>query len=79
MDKYRQKTIESAKKVAGKMYDVSDYESNEQLEKGTAITHEQATDDYTEGTIDGKVDKLDNNDELISHDGKSIQRKDLDE
>ncbi|MFZ3579796.1 YozQ family protein [Virgibacillus sp. DJP39] len=71
-EKYRRETIESAKKVAGKKHEVSDYDSNDELDKGIAITHEQASDNYTEGTIDGKIDVVDNNGELKTHNGKAL-------
>ena len=77
---YNEKEVlENAKKVAGKMYNDSDYDSENQLEKGLSITHEQVSDSYMEGTIDGKIDELDNNDELKTHDGKAIRRKGFDE
>ena len=65
----------SAEKVAEKMYDVQDYNSNNQVDKGTAITHEQVSDGYIEGTIDGKIDNINENDQLTSHDGEDIPRK----
>ncbi|WP_099157151.1 YozQ family protein [Virgibacillus ndiopensis] len=74
-DQNDKETIENANKVAGKMYDVSYYDSKNQLDKGIAITHEQVSDDYMEGTIDGKIDEVDSNDELKTHDGKNIRRK----
>lgn len=75
MDKNNTESIENAKKVAEKMYDVSDYQSNDPVDKGIAITHEQVSDDYMEGTIDAKIDKLDNTGELKSHKGKEIPRR----
>lgn len=62
-------------KVAEQNYDVSGYESSDQVEKGIATTHEQVSDDYMEGTIDGKIDKLNSKGELASHKGKDIPRK----
>lgn len=44
--------------VAGKTYEPSDYKGNSQLEVGLAMTHEQASDTLTEGTIDGNIDNL---------------------
>ncbi|WP_456275135.1 YozQ family protein [Bacillus sp. AK128] len=38
--------------IAGKQFDPSDHNGNTQVEKGLATTHEQAEDDYMEGTID---------------------------
>lgn len=75
MDKNNNESIENAEKVAEKMYDVSDYKSNDSVDKGIAITHEQVSDDYMEGTIDAKIDKLDKNGQLKSHKGEEIPRR----
>ncbi|MEN2766788.1 YozQ family protein [Ornithinibacillus xuwenensis] len=63
-----------ANEVAEKQYDVTGYQSSNQVEKGMAITHEQATDAYTEGTIEAKIDELDEQGELKSHNGEDIHR-----
>ncbi|QTN00258.1 DUF4025 domain-containing protein [Sediminibacillus dalangtanensis] len=65
----------NAEKVAEKMYDPSDYQKNDQLSKGMAVTHEQVSDDYTEGTIDGAIDEVDDNGNLKNHHGKDISNK----
>jgi hypothetical protein len=39
-------------KISGKQFDPSDYKGESELEQGLAITHEQAEDDYMEGTVD---------------------------
>ncbi len=44
--------------VAENSFDPSDYSSSEEIDKGLAITHEQVSDTLTEGTIDGKIDNL---------------------
>lgn len=75
----KKETIENANKIAGKTYDVSDYKRKEESDKGMAITHEQVSDNYMEGTIDGKIDELNSKDELKTHDGKAIQRKGFEE
>ncbi|MBM7570418.1 YozQ family protein [Aquibacillus albus] len=66
---------EEASKVAGKMYDPSDYQADSDLSKGTAITHEQSSDAYTEGTVDGHIDDVNKNGELKSGKGEDIPRK----
>ncbi|WP_110928944.1 YozQ family protein [Bacillus massiliglaciei] len=38
--------------TAGKQYQPSDHEGESQIEQGTALTHEQVSDNYHEGTID---------------------------
>ena len=72
-------TIENAEKVSGKNYEVSDYKSEEQLNKGLAITHEQVSDGYMEGTVDEKIDEVDQQGNLTSHDGEAIRRKGFNE
>lgn len=42
-------------KIAENNYDPSNYQGKTQFEKGLAETHEQASDDYFEGTIDQKL------------------------
>lgn len=46
---------EDSRKVAEKNYEPSNYKGTTQFEKGLAETHEQASDDYFEGTIDQKL------------------------
>ncbi|RIW38437.1 DUF4025 domain-containing protein [Bacillus salacetis] len=43
-------------KLAGRTYEPADYGKKDELSQGLAMTHEQATDSLTEGTIDGKID-----------------------
>ncbi len=66
------KELENAKEVAEKNYDVSGYKSSNEVEKGLAITHEQATDAYTEGTVEAKIDQLDEQGELKSYHGGDL-------
>ncbi|KKB33405.1 YozQ family protein [Bacillus thermotolerans] len=44
---------------AGRHFHYEDYQSSDETAQGLAITHEQASDTYTEGTIDGRIDELD--------------------
>ncbi|WP_087973929.1 YozQ family protein [Oceanobacillus rekensis] len=69
MDK---KIDEKAKTVADKTYQYSDYYSNDQLSKGMAISHEQVSDTYMEGTIDRMEGKNDRDDHANS---EEIPRK----
>jgi hypothetical protein len=39
-------------KIAGRTYDASDYQKNDELSSGLAETHEQFSDTYMEGTVD---------------------------
>ena len=47
----------AADTVAEQSYSPSDYKSNQEVEQGLAVTHEQVSDDYMEGTNDGKIDE----------------------
>lgn len=49
-------------RLAEKNYDPSDYNKDSQLSFGLAITHEQVSDTLTEGTIDGEIDEVEEND-----------------
>ncbi|WP_077624890.1 YozQ family protein [Sediminibacillus massiliensis] len=66
--------IRDAEKVAEKMYDPFDYSKDDQVSHGLAVTHEQVSDDYTEGTIDGRIDDVDENGKLASSKGEKIDR-----
>ncbi|OCA87564.1 hypothetical protein A8F94_06810 [Bacillus sp. FJAT-27225] len=46
-------------KIAGKIYDVTDYQKDNELSSGLAETHEQAMDAYMEGEIGGKIERPD--------------------
>lgn len=67
------KDLQQSNEVAEKYYDASGYQSSNQTEKGLAITHEQATDAYIEGTVDGKIDMLDEQGELKEYRGKDLE------
>ncbi|GLY11116.1 YozQ family protein [Bacillus badius] len=51
--------MKKEKGPAGRTFAFNDYKSADETEKGFAVTHEQASDTYTEGTIDGHIDRLD--------------------
>ncbi|UTR11676.1 YozQ family protein [Evansella sp. LMS18] len=65
---------QDAEKVAEKSYQTEYYNSNDVTEKGLALTHEQVSDDYTEGTIDGKIDETDENGFLKESNGLEKDR-----
>lgn len=44
-------------------------------EQGQRITEEQASDTYMEGTIDGKIDQVDREGNLMSNDGEELSRQ----
>jgi hypothetical protein len=56
----RQQTKTSG--LAGRTYEPADYNKKDELSQGLAMTHEQASDSLTEGTIDGKIDDVDGKD-----------------
>ncbi|MGM0877247.1 MAG: YozQ family protein [Bacillota bacterium] len=63
----KKKKLDSSQ-IAGREYEVEDYKRQDELSAGLATTHEQASDDYMEGTIDAMMkDNVD--------DSKSIPRK----
>ncbi len=56
-------------KIAGKTFDPADYQSNSLEAKGLAITHEQTSDTWTEGTIEAKIDDVNGKDIEIPRTG----------
>lgn len=56
-------------RISEKNYDSSDYKSSSEFESGLAITHEQATDSLTEGTIEAKIDHVNGKDVEIPRKG----------
>nr|WP_245203625.1 YozQ family protein [Ammoniphilus resinae] len=42
--------------MAAKNYEVTDYQSGSELENGLAVTHEQVSDVYMEGTVDATIE-----------------------
>lgn len=68
-----EKDIGKKKTVAEKTFQHSDYYSNDQLSSGMAVTHEQVSDTYMEGTVDRKVSSKNERDD--HHDEESIPRK----
>jgi hypothetical protein len=45
-----------------KQYDVSDYKNENEESEGLATTHEQVSDVYMEGTIDGVMENVNGKD-----------------
>lgn len=67
-----QKLSKESMKLSDKHYDVKDYDSKDQLSSGLAVSHEQVSDTYMEGTIDAKT-------ELSNEEQMEIPRKGYDE
>lgn len=55
----KNKVTKDFTKLAGKNYDVLDYNKNDQLSSGLAQTHEQVSDAYMEGEIKPVIEKKD--------------------
>ncbi|MEH7441436.1 YozQ family protein [Bacillus sp. JJ1122] len=55
--------------LAGRNYDTSDYKRNDELSNGLAVTHEQASDSYTEGEISGKIERKSGNQDAVARRG----------
>ncbi|MFP7171289.1 YozQ family protein [Terribacillus sp. 7520-G] len=72
MDKSKQK---AANEVAEKMYDAQNHDSSNPVDKGISITHEQVTDTYTEGTVDGKIDNVEKDGSLTNGKDREIPRE----
>lgn len=49
-------------KIANHYYTPDDYKKNDELSSALAITHEQVSDAYTEGEINGVIDAVDGKD-----------------
>ncbi|OLO27617.1 hypothetical protein BTR23_19525 [Alkalihalophilus pseudofirmus] len=65
MDKNNeQASLQQSKEVAENSYQPSDYKSTNETEKGLAFVHEQVSDAYVEGTIDGQIEETRNNTDL---------------
>ncbi|WP_126425427.1 YozQ family protein [Brevibacillus marinus] len=60
---------ETAKQLASESYDVSDHHSEDPVSRGLAVTHEQVSDSYLEGTNDGRVDQNGEKDAEIPREG----------
>ncbi len=54
LDKVDKRAVEN---VSTKTYQPSHYKSNNDSEKGLALTHEQVSDTFTEGTIEYKKER----------------------
>ncbi|WP_226580331.1 YozQ family protein [Halobacillus litoralis] len=48
--------------------------TNSKADEGLAITQEQVSDMWAEGTYDAKIDEVDENGNLLSHEGEAIRR-----
>ncbi|WP_078552615.1 YozQ family protein [Bacillus alkalicellulosilyticus] len=58
-----------ADQVATNSYEPSNYNSSNDIDQGLAMTHEQVSDAYVEGTIDGEIDEYRGKDIDLSRGG----------
>jgi Protein of unknown function (DUF4025) len=63
------KKNQQSSELAGRSYRPDDYNKKDQLSAGLAHTHEQFSDTFTEGTIDGKIENVNGKDIPLSRDG----------
>lgn len=57
MNQQQKKELQNAAHVlADQTYSISDYNSESELEQGLALTHEQVSDNYAEGTSDAQIE-----------------------
>ncbi|MDT8859214.1 YozQ family protein [Alkalihalobacillus sp. MEB130] len=68
-NKKEKNSVKSSEEVAENSYQPSDYKSSEEVEQGLAMTHEQVSDSYVEGTIDGQIDNYEGQDIDLPKDG----------
>ncbi|SDM52876.1 Protein of unknown function [Fictibacillus solisalsi] len=64
-----------SEEVAEKNYEPSDYSSQSETDQGLALTHEQVSDDYMEGTIDGLIENAEGKDIPLQRRGHDIYKK----
>jgi hypothetical protein len=65
----KKKPLSESSKLAGRTYDVSDYQKNDQLSAGLATTHEQVSDAYVEGEIKPVIDDVNGQDIPVERKG----------
>jgi hypothetical protein len=54
----KKKSQAQSTQLAGRTYEAADYKRKDELSQGLAMTHEQASDSLTEGTIDGTIENV---------------------
>ncbi len=56
-------------KIAGKTYEVEDYQSKDTLSSGLATTHEQVSDAYMEGEVNPVIEDVAGEDVQVKREG----------
>lgn len=59
MDK---ENLNKSTEIAGRTFQASDYQKNDELSSGLATTHEQVSDTYMEGEIGAVIDDVNGKD-----------------
>lgn len=59
--------------IAGKTYEVDDYQANNTLSSGLATTHEQVSDAYMEGEVNAVIEDVDGEDVQVKREGYENQ------
>jgi hypothetical protein len=59
-----QQIPKESQKIAGRVYDPSDYQKNDELSSGLAETHEQFSDVYMEGEISAVIEQADGKNDI---------------
>jgi hypothetical protein len=65
MDQEKKVNQKESNEVAEHNFQPTDYKKDKELSSGLAMTHEQVTDMWTEGTIDGEIDDINGKDEEL--------------
>ncbi|WP_227935637.1 YozQ family protein [Alkalihalobacillus deserti] len=63
--------LPKTEEVAERSFQAEDVHSSNEVEQGLATTHEQVSDTFVEGTIDGKIDDVEGEDIDLAKDGYS--------
>jgi hypothetical protein len=54
----KNKKLPKTEEIAEHSYQPEDYYSSNEVDQGLATTHEQVSDTFVEGTIDGEIDNI---------------------
>lgn len=66
---------QQSSKISDRQYDSQDYTKNDHLSKSFAVTHEQVSDTYTEGTVDGVMEDVAGKDRKLEQKGYNLQKQ----
>lgn len=72
------KNQDDSLKLAGRQYRKEDDKGRDTLSKGLSITHEQVSDVYTEGEIEGVIEDVNGENIKLSHKRNQQGRKNID-